>query len=200
MSVPALTSADAAAFALTIAAGGVAVFPADTVYGLAAAPGDLAAVARLYELKGRAPSKPAALMWFDRERALAALPALGARTRGALERLLPGGVTVLLPDPDTPGAALGLRVPRLDGPLAALAGVELPVLQSSANHAGGADPRSLGEVPAEIRAGADLVLDAGPLPGTASTVIDLRGYESGGAWEIVRVGAVPVDAVAAALA
>lgn len=197
---PALTSADAAAFALTIASGGVAVFPADTVYGLAAAPADLAAVARLYELKGRAPSKPAALMWFDRERALAALPQLGARTRAALERLLPGGVTLLLPDPDDPVAALGLRVPRLEGPLAALAEVELPVLQSSANHAGGADPTTLAEVPEAIRSGADLVLDGGALPGTSSTVIDLRAYERDGRWTIVRLGAVPAETVAAALA
>ncbi|MDW5596642.1 Sua5/YciO/YrdC/YwlC family protein [Conexibacter stalactiti] len=194
-----LTSADAAAFALTIASGGVAVFPADTVYGLAAAPSDLAAVARLYELKGRAPSKPAALMFFDRERALAELPQLGARTRAALERLLPGGVTLLLPDPDDPVAALGLRVPRLEGPLAALAEVELPVLQSSANHAGGADPTTLAEVPEAIRSGADLVLDGGPLPGTSSTVIDLRGYERDGRWKIVREGAVPVATVTDAL-
>jgi L-threonylcarbamoyladenylate synthase len=196
---PSLTSADAAAFALTIASGGVAVFPADTVYGLAAAPSDTAAVGRVYELKGRLPSKPAALMWFDRERALFALPSLGARTRAACERLLPGGVTLLLPDPDDPGAALGLRVPALRGPLAALAAVELPVVQSSANRSGGADPRTLAEVPREIRQGVDLVLDGGPLPGTPSTVIDLRRYEAGGAWEIVRQGAVERAAVAAAL-
>jgi L-threonylcarbamoyladenylate synthase len=196
---PALSSADAAAFALTIAAGGVAVFPADTVYGLAAAPSDVAAVARLYELKGRAPAKPAALMWFDRERALAALPLPGPRTRRACERLLPGAVTLLLPDPDDPGAALGLRVPLLEGPLAALAEVELPVVQSSANLAGGPDPRTLADVPAEIRDGVDLVLDGGPLPGAASTVVDLRGYEAGRGWEIVRAGALPRDAVAAAL-
>lgn len=194
-----ISSADAGAFALTIAAGGVAVFPADTVYGLAAAPGDLAAVARLYELKGRAPSKPAALMWFDRERALAALPDLGPRTRAACERLLPGGVTLLLPDPDDPAAARGLRVPALTGPSAALTGVELPVLQSSANVAGGPDPRTVAEIPQAIRGGVDLVLDAGPLPGTPSTVIDLRRYEHGGAWEIVRAGAVPADVVADAL-
>lgn len=198
---PAISSADAAAFALTIASGGVAVFPADTVYGLAAAPSDAAAVGRLYELKGRPPAKPAALMWFDRERALFALPSLGARTRAACERLLPGGVTLLLPDPDDADAdaALGLRVPALGGPLAALAAVELPVVQSSANHSGGADPRTLEEVPREIREGVDLVLDGGPLPGTPSTVIDLRRYESDGAWEIVRQGAVARELVAAAL-
>jgi L-threonylcarbamoyladenylate synthase len=200
---PGLSTADAAAFSLTIAAGGVAVFPADTVYGLAAAPSDAAAVARLYELKGRSAAKPAALMFFDRDRALAELPGLGPRTRRALERLLPGGVTLLLPDPDpdraAAGAALGLRVPRLDGPLAALAGVELPVLQSSANVSGGPDPRTVADVPEAIRGGVDLVLDAGPLPGTPSTVIDLRRWEDGGAWTIVREGALAREAVADAL-
>ena len=211
-----ITTADAAAFVADDRLGGVAVFPADTVYGLRLRPSDPAAVARLYELKGRPPTKPAAVMFFDRERALAALPELGPRTRGALERLLPGGVTLLLPDPEAAEAeggeasggsaaaadaqpALGLRVPRLDGPLAPLAGVELAVLQSSANLAGGADPRTLDDVPAAIRGGVDLVLDAGPLPGTPSTVVDLRRYEAERAWEIVRAGAVSADEIAAAL-
>ncbi|ADB53046.1 L-threonylcarbamoyladenylate synthase [Conexibacter woesei] len=194
-----LTHADAVAFSDCVAGGGVAVFPADTVYGLAAAPGNSAAIARIYALKGRAPEKPAATMWFDRDRALAALPPLGPRTRRACERLLPGGVTLLLPDPADPAVALGVRVPRLEGALAALATVPHPVVQSSANAAGGADPRTLDEVPQAIRAGADLVLDAGPLPGAPSTVIDLRRYERSGAWEIVRQGAVPRSVVASAL-
>jgi L-threonylcarbamoyladenylate synthase len=54
-------------------------------------------------------------------------------------------------------------------------------------------------VPEAIRAGADLVLDAGPLPGTPSTVIDLQRYEDTGEWSIVREGAVPAADVARAL-
>ena len=45
-----------------IAAGGVAVFPADTVYGLACAPDDELAFRRIYELKGRPPNKPSSVM------------------------------------------------------------------------------------------------------------------------------------------
>jgi L-threonylcarbamoyladenylate synthase len=176
---------EAAAFVECIERGGVAVFPADTVYGLACDPTNPAAIARLYELKGRSPDKPAATMWFDRERALAALPHLGPRTRAACERLLPGGVTLLLPRPEGEGA-LGVRVPAV--PL--LAEVPLAVLQSSANRAGGPDPRTLGEIPPEIRDGADLVLDAGLLPGAPSTVLDLRDYEATGSWTVVREGAV----------
>ena len=176
---------------------GVAVFPADTVYGLACEPDEAEAVRRLYRLKRRRPDKPAAVMFFDLDLALTALPDVGERTGGALQALLPGPLTVLLPnpahlfplacgpEPDT----LGLRVPALGGALAPLAALHRPVLQSSANHAGGPDPRRIADVPAEIRRGADLVLDAGELPGTPSTVVDLRGYEDG-VWTVLREGAI----------
>jgi L-threonylcarbamoyladenylate synthase len=185
------------AFAEVIAAGGVVVFPADTVYGLACDPESAAAVARLYELKGRPPAKPAAVMFFDRD---AALAEAGPRTRALLERLLPGRLTALLPNPDGrfPLACgpdphtLGIRVPDLP----ALAGSP-PVLQSSANLAGGPDARRLDEVPRAIRDAADLVVDGGALPGTPSTVVDLRAYEQDGTWTVVRHGAVPEAEIAA---
>jgi L-threonylcarbamoyladenylate synthase len=174
-----------------VAAGGVVVFPADTVYGLACDPENERAVARLYALKGRPPDKPAAVMFFDRDRALAALPELGPRTRALAERLLPGAVTLLVRSDRYPLAGgagtLGLRVPDLP----AFAGVAVPVLQSSANLTGGPDARRLADVPEAIRSAADLVLDGGELAGTPSTVVDLRDYEAAGEWRIVRQGAVP---------
>jgi L-threonylcarbamoyladenylate synthase len=195
---------EAESFEACIAAGGVAVFPADTVYGLACDPEAGAAVARLYALKGRPPTQPSAVMFFDVALALRALPGLGARTRVLLERLLPGGVTLLLPNrggryPLACGAdphTLGLRVPATS----VLAGVTVPVLQSSANLSGGPDARRLEDVPAAIREGADLLVDAGELPGTPSTVIDLRRFEATGDWAVVRAGAVERAAVAAAVA
>jgi L-threonylcarbamoyladenylate synthase len=199
-----VTEEDAATFARCIAVQGVAVFPADTVYGLACEPDSKEAVYRLYGLKGRKPDKPAAVMFFDLGLALAAVPELAAATRDALARLLPGAVTVLVPNPagrfplaggDDP-STLGLRVPRLEGELAPLAAVGWPVLQSSANLAGGPDPRRLDDVPEPIRAGADLLLDGGDLPGTPSTVVDLRRYAEAGEWRVVREGAVPAGAIA----
>jgi L-threonylcarbamoyladenylate synthase len=190
------------AFEACIADGGVALFPADTVYGLACDPENAAAVERLYALKGRPPDKPAAVMFFDRTVALAALPELGERTRAALVRLLPGGVTLLLPNPRWRfplaggGEVLGVRVPAASP----LSGARVAVLQSSANRAGGPDARALDEVPPDIRAGAALVLDAGELPGVPSTVVDLRDYEHDGGWAIARQGAVARDDVASALA
>jgi L-threonylcarbamoyladenylate synthase len=203
-----LTDADAAALERCLQGGGVAVFPADTVYGLACRPDAPDAVARLYGLKGRPPAKPAAVLFFDLALALAALPELGSRTRAALERLLPGGVTLLLPNPrgrfplacgPDPGT-LGVRVPALTGALAPLGAVRTPALQSSANLAGGPDARRLDEVPAAIRRAADVVIDAGELPGAPSTVVDLRDHERAGTHRILRAGAVPAHDVARALA
>jgi L-threonylcarbamoyladenylate synthase len=204
----ALTAADAETFSRCISVGGVAVFPADTVYGLACEPDSKEAVARLYLLKRRRPDKPAAVMFFALELALAALPELGPRTVGALRALLPGAVTLLLPNPAHrfPLAAatdldtLGLRVPAWPPALAALGEVRWPVLQSSANAAGGRDARRLADVPEPIRRAADLVLDGGELPGTPSTVVDLRAYELDARWSVVREGAVEEGQVAARLA
>jgi L-threonylcarbamoyladenylate synthase len=203
----ALTAEDAATFSRCISVGGVAVFPADTVYGLACEPDSKEAVQRLYLLKRRRPDKPAAVMFFALDLALAALPELGPRTTQALHALLPGAVTLLLPNParrfplacGPDPRTLGLRVPAWPPPLAALGEVRWPVLQSSANAAGGPDARRLQDVPESIRVRADLVLDGGELPGTPSTVVDLRRFESAGRWSIAREGAVPESDVGAAL-
>ena len=204
-----MTPEDVATFERCISVGGVALFPADTVYGLATEPDSREGVDRLYALKGRPPVQPAAVMFFQRELALAALPELGPRTRAALERLLPGPVTLIVPNPARRyplacGPAperLGVRVPVLDGPvLAPLAAARWPVLQSSANPSGGPDARRLEDVAAEIRAGVDLQLDGGELPGTPSTVIDLASWEDAGEYAILRQGALSAGDVAARLA
>jgi L-threonylcarbamoyladenylate synthase len=177
-----------------VAAGGVVVFPADTVYGLGCDPANSDAVRRLYALKGRDGAKPAAVMWARLAAVLDELEELGPATRHALEQLLPGPVTVLLANPRrryplAGGELLGVRVP-----LGSLA-IDRPLLQSSANFAGGPDPRRIAEVPQAIREGADLVFDRGELPGVPSTVVDLSRYEGGGRWRLVREGALSADEV-----
>ncbi len=183
-------AAEVAAFERCITGGGVAVFPTDTLYGIGCAVGDEAARERLYELKGRPPNKPSAVMFFSMEAAEPVLGEVGPRTRAALEALMPGPLLAVLP------GNKGIRIPHVDG---ALASVRTPVLQTSANLAGGSDPRRLADVPEALRAGADLVLDGGELPGVASTVVDLSRYEDEGRWEILREGAIPAEAVSSAL-
>jgi L-threonylcarbamoyladenylate synthase len=201
-----MNSAQVAELRGCLARGEVALFGADTVYGLACDPLSPAAVERLYALKRRAPTVPAAVMFFDLDAALGAL-APPSRTSAALRALLPGALTVLLANPEErfPLACagdtrtLGVRVPALVAAAGALREVSAPVLQSSANLSGGRDPRRLDEVDPAIRAGACVALDAGELPGVASTVVDLREFEAAGRWHVVRQGAVPREALERAL-
>jgi L-threonylcarbamoyladenylate synthase len=198
-----LAGEDADRLRACVAGGGVAVFPTDTVYGICCDPEDEAAAQRLYELKGRPPRRPSAVMFFALEPALRTLGELSFSERGALQALLPGPVTLLLEnrssgfsaasrsDPST----LGLRVPWLPAGLQALASIDEPVMQSSANLSGERDARTLAEVPASLREGADLALDGGALPGTPSTVIDLRSYDADGSWHVLREGALSAEAV-----
>jgi L-threonylcarbamoyladenylate synthase len=203
-----VTDAEAERLRACVAGGGVAVFPTDTVYGVGCDPDDERAARRLYELKRRPADRAAAVMFFALEPALEALPELHERERAALAGLLPGPVTVLLPNPLERFAAacgpdrssLGLRVPLLGHALGALAGIELPLMQSSANISGEADARRLADVPRELFEGADLTLDGGELPGTPSTVVDLRLYARSGAFNVLREGALASAEVARALA
>jgi L-threonylcarbamoyladenylate synthase len=183
-------SVEAAAgeLARVLAAGELAVIPTDTVYGLCCDAANPAAAARLAELKGRPSEKPSAVAFGSCQGALDALPELGARTRAAITALLPGPLTLLLPNPAhrfpaAGGVLLGLRV--ID--LALLP--DRAILLTSANLAGGRDAATLAEVPAELRAAAALAIDGGALPGTPSTVVDLGELESTGGWRIVRQGA-----------
>ncbi|HTU77193.1 MAG TPA: L-threonylcarbamoyladenylate synthase [Solirubrobacteraceae bacterium] len=190
-----------------VAGGGVAVLPTDTVYGVCCDPEDEHAARRLYALKGRPPARPAAIMFFALASALEVLDGLHPDDCAALHALLPGPVTLLLAYPpgrfapacrSDPGT-LGLRVPRLPERLAALATLGRPVMQTSANMSGEPDARTLAQVPQSIRDGAELVLDGGELPGTPSTVVDLRDYAAHRRWHVLREGALPRASVREAL-
>ncbi len=65
-----------------VAEAGVALFPADTLYGLACDPSDAAAIERIHEIKGRQEGKPSAVMFFSSEAMRELLSALGPRTWG----------------------------------------------------------------------------------------------------------------------
>ena len=181
-----------------VAAGGVAVFPTDTVYGICCDPENERAARRLYALKGRPATRPAAVMCFALEPALELLPEMNHDERVALAALLPGPVTLLLANPArrfapacrVDPATLGLRVPQLPERLQALTSLSRPVMQSSANISGEPDACTLEQVPKSMRDGADLVLDGGTLLGKPSTVIDLREYSAERRWHVLREGAL----------
>jgi L-threonylcarbamoyladenylate synthase len=173
------------------------VMPFDTVYGLAADPFREEATRRLYELKGRDQTDPSALVARDFDHLLECLPEIDSRVMSLARLLLPGPVTLVLPNPARrfrwlTGAnpeAIGIRVPDFDGPGAEVLARVGALVATSANHPGGPDPKRLDEVSEDIREGAGAVVDGGELPGSPSTVIDLSGMKP----RILRDGALPAE-------
>ena len=186
-----------------IAAGGVAVFPSDGLYGLACDPLDAGAIARIHHLKGRDDGKSSAVMYFSPLAMRELVAGLGPRTAAAVSALLPGPVTLVVANPGHryPLACredverLGVRL--LGGPLA---GVMCPVFQTSANLSGQPAPANFEEVPDSIVAGADLAIDGGELTGLPSTVVDVSAIDDDGSWAILRHGALSPGDLASALA
>ncbi len=169
--------------------GGVALLPAEGLYGLHAGAGAPAAVARVRALKQIARPRPFILLVHDIEAALVLIAEPRHQARGWMERCWPGAVTLVLPAAPSVDAALthdgrvAVRCPGsalLRGICAALPG---PVLSTSANRAGADPPRDIAAIEPALRAACDLVVDGGALSGEPSAVLRL---EPGGGVRVLR--------------
>ncbi len=187
---------------LCAAAGGIAIFPADGLYGLACDPLNPAAIERIHRIKGRDDGKPSAVLYFSPLAMRELIESLGERTRSAIGALLPGPVTLVVANPEQryPLASrddrsrLGVRL--IDGPLA---GAMCPLFQTSANRSGEPAPALFADIPREILAAVDVAIDGGPLTGSPSTVVDLTGFETGGEWSVLREGGMAIGDLASRL-
>jgi L-threonylcarbamoyladenylate synthase len=167
-------------------AGGVAVIPTDTVYGIAAHPACASAVGRICTIKGRPTGKPIALLAADMQAVLA----FGAALPPAAQRLAaaywPGALTLVLP---CGGAYEGFRVPDHDATRALLAACGGTLRVTSANLSGAMPACSAVDALNDVGLVADLVIDGGVSPGgVASTVVKV---EADGALTVIREGAIP---------
>ena len=178
-----------------IRAGQAVVLPTDTVYGLCVDAYREAPARRLYRLKDRPEGMPVALLAADLDVILDAVPELRGRSAVVARALLPGPYTLVLANPGrrfrwlcgANAEAIGIRVPEVPPATRAVLDRVGVVAATSANLHGERDPARLDEIPAGIREGVAAVVDAGELPGTPSTVVDLTGPEP----KILREGAVP---------
>jgi L-threonylcarbamoyladenylate synthase len=185
-----------------VAGGGVAVFPADGLYGLACDPLDAGAIERIHRIKGRDERRSSAVMYLSPLAMRELLDDLGPRARDAAGALLPGPVTLVVSNPGRryPLACredperLGVRL--IGGPLE---GAMCPLFQTSANVSGEPAPSSFEEVRTEILAAVDLAIDDGELTGLPSTVVDIASIDSGGGWAVLREGGMSNDDLLAAL-
>ena len=188
---------------LCIAAGGVTLFPADGLYGLACDPLNRTAIERIHRIKGRDDGKPSAVLYFSPLAMRELVEGLGERTKAAVGALLPGPVTLVVANPEQryPLACredperLGVRL--IGGPLA---GVMCPIFQTSANRSGEPAPAHFADVPREILTAVDVAIDGGTLTGLPSTVVDLTEFDAGGEWKVLREGALASEELSLSLA
>ena len=157
-------------------AGRPVLLPTDGVYGLCCAL-DEAAVARLYELKGRERRQPTAIVASGPDVLQELMPELDPAD------VLPGPFTSIVRNParrfswlaGERAETIGVRLPVLPPATQVVLGAVGAVAATSANDPGEPPAASLDEVPERIRRGCGAEIDAGRLPGTPSTVVDLTG-------------------------
>ncbi len=162
-------------------AGGVAVIPTDTVYGLAARPDFAAAVDRLYTIKGRELKKPIALLASD----VAAIERFGypvkGKARELAEKYWPGALTMVI-------GKEGFRIPdhaETRELIAACGGV---LRVTSANLSGRCPATDAPQALKDVGLSADYVVDDGVSPGgVPSTVVRVA---ADGSIEVLREGAI----------
>ncbi|HKQ34107.1 MAG TPA: L-threonylcarbamoyladenylate synthase [Nitrospiraceae bacterium] len=181
---------------------GLIALPTESFYGLAAAPFDEQALARLWRVKGRSEGKPILVLIGDESQLGPFVRRIPHAAHVLMHAFWPGPLTIVFPaavglsDAVTAGTgSVGIRLsawPPLRDLLRGLG----PVTGTSANREGLPPPTTAEEVLETLGDALDLIIDAGPTPGgRPSTVIDVRGPI-----RIIRDGAIERSAIVAQLA
>lgn len=182
--------------------GGVAALPTETVYGLAARADDPAAVARIYEAKGRPSFNPLIIHVSDLDMAQR-YGTFCKAAQHAARLAWPGPLTLVVPLRDDAGLApavtaglssVAIRVPAHPIMRAVIAEAQVPLAAPSANASNHISPTSADHVLATLDGRIDLVLDGGPCQtGLESTILAIRGN---GVWDELRPGPIDLAAIA----
>ncbi|MEU9035164.1 L-threonylcarbamoyladenylate synthase [Streptomyces sp. NPDC048352] len=176
-------SSDIEKAAGVLRAGGLVALPTETVYGLGANAEDPAAVARIFQVKGRPPSHPLIVHIGGAEQLADWVEDVPATARLLAEHFWPGPLTLVLRrGPRVPLEATGgletvaVRVPDHPVALALLSAFGGGVTAPSANRFGSVSPTTVDHVHAELGDAVDFVLDGGPCEvGVESTIVDVTG-------------------------
>ena len=189
--------------AAILKAGGLVSFPTETVYGLGADARDDAAVARIYEVKGRPNFNPLIVHLPDLATA-ERYCAFNDTARRLADAFWPGALTLVLPLKSGAGVSklvtagldtLAVRVPDhpvAKGLLAAFGG---PVAAPSANPSGRVSPTSAAHVLAGLGTKINAVVDGGICAvGLESTIVSCVGEPA-----LLRAGGIPLEVLEACL-
>lgn len=178
-----------------ICEGGLVAFPTETVYGLAADATNPAAIERLNRVKGRPPEKPYSIHLYETAQMAAFVDTIPPLAQRLMDRFWPGPLTIVLPSKDK--GRVGFRLPSHPVAQALLRRCRRPVVAPSANRSGFPPPTDATEAIEALDGQVNCVLDAGPTPiGRESTVVSVAG----GRLEMLREGAIALEALRAAVA
>jgi len=186
-----------------IKSGGLVGVPTETVYGLAANGYDDAAVARIYEVKGRPALKPLSLLVPNIIVAANVWAGIPKSAHLLAEAFWPGPLTIVLPRRDTVpyivtagGNTVGVRCPDHPKTLKLLRLAGVPIAAPSANLSDMPSPKSAKEVLEYFDGQINCVIDGGICKlGVESTVVSLTTQP----YKIIRQGALPEEHIRRAL-
>ena len=178
----------------TLRRGGLVAFPTDTLYALGGNALDPKAIERVHTVKGRHHGKPLSVLVPSVEAAAGLATRLPDGVRDLMRASWPGALTVVVKAaPSIPGVltassgTVGLRMPAGAVAQALLTAFGGPIIGTSANKAGGADPADAKTVQKAIGGQIDLILDGGRVTlGVPSTVLDCTTQPA----RILREGAI----------
>jgi len=183
-------------------AGGVAIFPTETVYGIGTSVFSLAGIQRIYELKGRSWRKPLALLVHSLEAARPLVETIPPEAQRLAEQFWPGPLTLVFKASPlgklvTGGlATIGVRIPDHPLALALLRKVGVPLATTSVNRSGHSPAISGAAAARLFGSRVEWVIDMGVCRmKTASSVVDLSSYP----FTVVREGMISKKTLEAAL-
>jgi L-threonylcarbamoyladenylate synthase len=178
-----------------LADGGIVAYPTDTFYGLAVDPRMGEAVARLFDVKGRAPGLALPLIAADLEQVEHGLGRLSARERALAAGCWPGPLTMVIgtqaplaPPVRAADGSVAVRVPDEAVARALARALGFPITATSANRSGSPPSATADEVARALGGTLSVILDAGATRGGSPSTI-VRLDESGP--RLLRPGAVP---------
>lgn len=180
--------------ATVVAAGGLVIFPTRALYGLGVDAGNPSAIARLFQVKGRAETKPVSILIKSRDMLPALVEEIPAAAVALMDRFWPGRLTLVfrsaagVSEQLTAGTGkIGIRVPEHPVAAALVNALSGPLTGTSANISGSPGASRIEDLPLDFLNQVDLVLDVGPLSGgVGSTVIDVTTCPA----QVLREGAI----------
>ena len=187
--------------ASVVRAGGLIIYPTDTVYGLGCDPLNARAVGRVFEVKGRG-ARPLPVLASSVEEAMR-VAELSEIALELAQAFWPGPLTLVVPrKPILPSVltcdlpSVGVRVPGHEFAIELIRACGGLLVGTSANKSGHPPPRTVEEALRELGGSVELAIDGGPTPlGISSTVLDLTGPEP----RLVREGPIKMEDILEAL-